>query len=149
MAVTITGGDVQHPGTFQAVETLTQSTATAPQNISTSHGVTILGMGTATGLSRNLYDLLASTAVEGAQKMIAANATGEANVFIAAPTIGRLPFHISLVNNPTATAAIDQVWASATGRWMFQTEGDYIFLKFMSGAWHFLDANGATQIAAT
>jgi len=148
MAVTITGGDVLHPGAFQTVETLTQSTATAPQTISTVHGVTILGMGTATGFGVNQYNLATANAVEGMEKLIVSNATGEAKVFIAGAT-ERFPFHISMVANPTATAAVDQVWASATGRWVFQSDGDYVFVKFLNAAWHYQDANGATIATST
>ena len=147
--VTISGGEVQTRQTWQAIETLTQSTATTPRALSLFTDVSILGAGTATGHERNFYTL-ASGAREGQEKLIVLSATGEAKVVIAGPTNGNLPIHVVLSSvNPTATAAIDQILASATGRWVFQSDGDYILLRYFNGTWNYMSAVGATLSTGT
>lgn len=153
MAVTISGGGRQTNNTWQSSETLTQSTATSFQSLSTRIEVSVLGMGTATGFSRNLYTLGSATSetsspVEGQEKLIICSATGEAKLFVAGPTQGRLPLHVAFENNPTATA-VDALLASATGLWTFQTDGDYLLVKYMNGVWNYLDSKGATLATST
>src|SRR3990170_739373 len=86
---TITGGErLKFAGTFQSVESMTQSTSTVPQALSLNTDVSILGAGTATGSSaRNIYSL--GTGVEGQEKYIYMTATGEASVGMTL-TSGRL-----------------------------------------------------------
>jgi hypothetical protein len=155
MALTIGTRFPQAPGTFQTLESLTQSTATAFQTLSNEVEVSSLGMGTATGdNSNNLYALNATTTasgvegdgVEGAYKLIYASATGEAAVFIDGPTQGRLPANIALDALPTATAIAQ---ASATGNWVFSTDGDMILCRFVNGKWNYVALTGATQATAT
>ena len=149
MAVTITGGEVQKKGgTWQSIETLTQSTATVPQAISLNTDVTVLGMGTASGFPRNKYTL-ATGAVEGMEKLIISSATGEATVFIPSATT-LLPFHVAFAALTTATTADAVLGGStATGQWVFQSDGDFVYLKYMNGLWHFQDLAGATKATVT
>lgn len=147
MAITISAGDKQTNSTWQSQETLTQSTATAFQALSLKTDISVLGMGTATGFARNLYSL-ASGAVEGQEKLIICSATGEAKLFVAGPTQGRLPLNVAMENNSTATT-VDALLASATGLWTFQTDGDYILCKFMNGVWNYMDSKGATLATST
>lgn len=144
---TITGGErLKFVGTFQSVESLTQSTATTPQALSVTTDVSVLGMGTATGAAvRNLYTLAAG--VEGQEKLIYANATGEASV-IFTQISGRLDPGVGAVVNATATT-VDANWASATGQYVFQAANEFILTRFMNDAWHVLNIRGATQATTT
>ena len=144
---TITGGErLKFAGTFQSVESLTQSTSTTPQALSVTTDVSILGMGTATGAAvRNLYTLAAG--VEGQQKIIYANATGEASV-IFTQISGRLPIAVSALAIPSATT-VDALWASATGQYVFQAADEYLRLVFMNDAWQPYAGRGATLATTT
>ena len=144
---TITGGErLKFAGTFQSVESLTQSTSTTPQALSVTTDVSVLGMGTATGAAvRNLYTLAAG--VEGQEKTIYANATGEASV-IFTQIAGRLPAHISGLLAPSATA-VDALWASATGQYVLQAADEFLLLKFMNDAWQIMLGRGATLATTT
>ncbi len=146
---TITGGErLKFAGTFQSVESLTQSTATAPQALSITTDVSVLGMGTATGAAvRNLYTLAAG--VEGQEKIVYANATGEASVIFTQKT-GRLPLSLSMiVGAATATGAVDSLFASATGQYVFQAADEFLQLKFLNDAWQVMNARGATLATTT
>ena len=110
MAVTISAGNpVRFAGGYQQVETLTQSTATALLTVSVSIPVSVLGGGTATGAAvRNIYSLAAG--VEGQEKVIVMNATGEASVTMAFATT-QYPFHVgyTLLGGTGGTATIGNV----------------------------------------
>ena len=144
---TITGGErLKFAGTYQSSESLTQSTATIPQALSITTDVSVLGMGTATGAAvRNMYTLAAG--VEGQEKWVYANATGEASV-IFTQISGRLDPGVGAVVNATATA-VDANWASATGQYVFQAANEFIGMKFMNDAWHVMMARGVTQATTT
>ncbi len=71
MTVSINAGDVQHNRTWGSVETLTQSTATSIQTLNNNFDVSVLGMGTATGFSRNKYLLSTSGAAATVQAVTA------------------------------------------------------------------------------
>ena len=156
MAIALTQGDRQGGSTWQSSETFSQSTATASRALDPQTDITFLGMGTATaGPVHNQYNLVATTtasgregdAIEGMEKMIMATATGRADVFIAMATQGRLPLGLIEQNVPGGTGDVTMV--SATATWAFQSDGDYMFLKFMNGSWVWLAGNGATQTAAS
>lgn len=156
MTVSLTQGSRQHNSTWQSSETFAQSTATAQRSLDAQTDISFLGMGTATaGPVHNQYKLEATTtasgregdAIEGMEKLILATATGRADVFIALPTHGRLP--LGLVEQSTPGATGDIAMVSATGNWVFQAADDYMYLKFMNGAWHWLSGFGATEAAAT
>lgn len=150
---TLNTGDPQHESTFLSLETLTQSTATAIQSISVHHAITVLGMGTATGFTRNKYLLSTSGAVEGMEKLIISNATGEANVIInnVGPTAGgSFPLHVAAALLVTATT-VDalQGIATATGSLVFGAADDQVLLKFMGGVWRYRDLYGVTLATTT
>lgn len=144
---TITGGErLKFAGTYQSSESLTQSTATTPQALSITTDVSVLGMGTATGAAvRNMYTLAAG--VEGQEKWVYCNATGEASV-IFTQISGRLDYGVSAVVNQTATTG-DGTWASATGQYVFQAANEFIGMKYMNDAWHVMMARGVTQATTT
>lgn len=146
MAVTITAGERQTNSSWQSIETKTQSTATTIQTLDVREDVSVLGMGTATGFLVNRY-ILPTTGVEGQEKLIISSATGEAKVFVPTKS-GRMSIVASSLAIPAATA-VDAGWASATGLWVFQEDGDYLLLKFMNGNWMFLDGAGASMATAT
>jgi hypothetical protein len=148
MAITsIPSGDrIAFVGTYQSLETLTQSTATTPQALSVSAEVSVLGAGTATGAAvRNLYTL--GSGDEGQHKLIYMAATGEASVIFTQPS-GRLPISVSSTIIPSATA-VDAIWASATGQYVLQAANEYIFCRWMNDAWHVLESRGATLATTT
>ena len=159
MALVITQGEQQHGSTFQSFEGFASSpTATAFQVLDNNVDVSFIGMGTATGdNTNNLYALVATStqagvigdAVEGMMKMLVATATGEAAIFVEAPTQGRLPLEAMILINAGATGNIDQTMASATGNWVFQGDGDYLTFRFLNGTWHFMSGGGATMATAT
>lgn len=146
MAVSISGAQLQTKVSFGSVETLTQSTATAIQELDLRQEVTILGMGTATGFLVNRYALPTPTA-EGMEKLIVTQATGEAKVFVGLPS-GRIGVVGSSLAAPAATS-VDAMWASATGLWVFQSSGDFLLLRAVDGAWAILHGSGATLATAT
>ena len=158
MALIITPGEQQHNTTFQSFERFDGSTATAFQVLDNDVEVSFIGMGTATGDNRNnLYALLATStasgvegdAVEGMKKWLIATATGEAGIFVAMPTQGRLPLEAMILINAGATGNIDVTMASATGNWVFQGDGDYLAFRFFNGTWNFVSGAGATMATAT
>jgi len=159
MALVITQGEMQHKGgTFMSFERFSGSTATAFRILDNHVDVSFLGMGTATGdNSNNLYALNATStqagvigdAVEGMYKAIMATATGEAAVFVAHPTQGRLPLDAMFLIDAAATGNLDVTAASATGNWVFQGDGDFLELRFMNGTWNFVSGHGCTMATAT
>ena len=158
MALVINTGQSLPPSGWQSIERLTQSTATVFQVIDNWKEVTFLGMGTASaGNTNNLYQLVATStasgvdgdAVEGQEKTLLCTATGRASVFIAMPTQGRLPLEAMIQSIPAASGNIDVTMASATANWTFQTDGDFMRLKFMNGTWNYLSGAGATLAAAS
>ena len=134
---------------FESKEEMTQSTATAFQSLNARTSISVLGMGTATSHIRNRYSLATTNVAEGTQKMIVSLATGEAYVFVAGPTAGRLPIDVAFeVLGGTATA-VDVILASATGMFVFNADGDVLLCQFLNGTWHPLYAKGVTQATAT
>lgn len=150
---TLNAGDIQHHQTWMSLETLTQATATTIQTISNQVDITVLGMGTATGFTRNKYLLSTSGAVEGMEKMIISNATGEANVIInnVGPTLGgSFPLHVAgaLLLTATTVDALQAI-ATATGSLVFGSADDVVLLKFMGGVWRYRDLYGVTLATTT
>jgi hypothetical protein len=148
MAITATtaGDRLRFRGTFQSIETMTQSTATTPQALSVTTDVSLLGGGTATGAAvRNLYTL--GSGVEGQEKVIYMTATGEASVIFTQPS-GRLPVQVSSTIVPSATA-VDAIWASATGQYVLQAADEYVRAVWMNSAWHVIESRGATLATTT
>ena len=136
----------QKPNSWRSKETLTQSTATTVQSLSLQTEISILGMGTATGFARNRYEL-ASGAVEGQEKLVIAEATGEAYLRVSAQS-GRIPMQIAFASLPTATNS-DSLYVTSTGDWVFQSAEDYILLKYISGVWTYIALVGATYATAS
>lgn len=122
MAIAVNRGEQQGDGTFNSLETMTQSTATSSQTISNKFSVTTLGMGTATGFGLNKYLLSATDAVEGKEKVVQSGATGEAKLVLT---------------------------GTATGALVFQSDGDLVRLKLMNATWLVLNTVGATLATAT
>ena len=159
MALVITQGEAQHKGgTFQSFERFSGSTATAFQVLDNDTDVSYIGMGTATSdNSNNLYALVATStasgvegdAIEGMMKYLIATATGEAAIFVAMPTQGRLPLDAMWLIDSAATGDLDVTAASATGNWVFQGDGDFLAFKFFNGTWNFMSGAGATMATAT
>jgi hypothetical protein len=106
---------------YRSKETLAQSTATAFQDANLYVDRIHLGMGTATGFTRNLYRL-ASGAVEGQIVSFLSTATGEAKVFLAGGT--------------------------ATGLHVFTEPDDYLLTRFEDGKWRVI-ISSATLATAT
>jgi hypothetical protein len=143
MAVTLTEGLQQSKGgTFMGIENLTQSTTTVPQTLSVTKQVSVLGMGTATGGTRNRYNLPTTGLVEGMEKYIRAEATGEAWVNIGGGHAGRLPANIGFQILGAATA-VDALAVSATANWAFTATGQTLGLKVIDGVWRYIFAGSA------
>ena len=158
MALIITQGEQQHSTTFQSFERVAQSTATAFRILDNDVDVSYIGMGTATGdNSNNLYALNATStqagvigdAVEGMMKFLFATATGEAAIFVEMPTQGRMPLEAMILVDAAATGNIDVTMATATGNWVFQSDGDFLAFRFFNGTWNFISGAGATMATAT
>ena len=149
MTVTINTFDQRSPGgSWQKVDTLTHSTATALQSLDLQAGVSVLGGTTATvGLTNGLYTL--ADGVEGQEKTIIMDATGQAVVLLENQLSGRMKFDVSSVVLGGTATSVDTAWASATGRYVFQSGGDYIRCRFQNGAWVVFEANGATLSTGT
>lgn len=150
---TLGQGEVQHRQTYQSIETLTQSTATTNQTISVTHDITVLGMGTATGFGLNRYLLSTSGAVEGMEKTIISNATGEAKVLInnVGPTLGgTFPLHVAgaLLLAATTVDALQAI-ATATGCLVFGAADDTVVCRFRAGWWRVVELYGATLATTT
>lgn len=146
MAVSISQQQINTNTSFGSAKTFTQSTATAIQALSVRNEANVLGMGTATGFLVNRY-ALPTTGVEGSEVLIVSNATGEAKVFIPLPS-GRIGIVGSSLAVPSATA-VDALWASATGLWVFQSDGDYLLCKVVDGNYAIIAGSGATLATAT
>jgi len=99
----------------------TQSTATAFQAVLHNFPVVTLGMGTATGSTRNLYSL-ASGAVPGQDISILTTGTGEAKLLITAGT--------------------------ATGMHVFTEADDYLIARYDEGKWR-IQTSSATLSTGT
>lgn len=125
MTITTTPGAQIRPNTsYTSVETLTQSTATTQQTLSTTIMVSTVGAGTATGtVLRNQYLLATGTAYEGMEKVVQMGATGEATVQLTD--------------------------ATATGAYILQADGDFIRVKQIDGSWYLLSSSGATLGTST
>ena len=142
MTVSITqGSQVQNEGTYQGVQNLTQSTATAEQSVSVFLPVTTLSGGTATGFGLDRYVIPAGS--EGMHKTIVMLATGEAKVrFGAATTNLMATAGIHYLGIATATGAAVSaaavLTAAATGALVLDTVDDYLEAKFWNGSWHLL-----------
>jgi len=157
MAVSITGGDRQvKSGTFDSVQNLTQSTATARQIISAHFPITTLSGGTATGISRDLYTVLATStatdgisgpAVEGMVKTIFMLATGEAKVVFENVATGRVA-GIPEMGTGTATQLGIYQAASATGAFTLSDVGHYIRAIYINKKWNIV-SGVATYATAT
>ena len=80
MAVTISGGELVRDGVFQAVENLSNSTATTLRTVSAGAPITTIAGGTATGFGVNRYLVSTASAAEGQTKLVVMLATGEAYV---------------------------------------------------------------------
>jgi hypothetical protein len=132
---------------WEGRETLTQSTATAFQTLSKA-SISVLGMGTATSHIRNRYALATTNVAEGTEKLVVSLATGEAYLFVAGPTNGRLPIDVAFEMLSTATTT-DALLASATGMYVFNADGDAMLFKLINGTWNPLYAKGVTQATAT
>ena len=139
---TTTGGErLKFAGTFQSVESMTQSTSTVPQALSLNTDVSILGAGTATGTSaRNIYTL--GTGVEGQEKTIYMTATGEASVVFTQPA-GRLHNYFEFSTTTVGPATVLSA-ASATGQYVLQAADDFVLVKWLNDAWQVMAFSGAT-----
>jgi hypothetical protein len=151
MTVTISTTEPRAPETWQNVQVLTQSTATAEQSISTYLPVTTLSGGTATGFARNRYVLAAGR--EGNEKTIVMLATGEAYVrFGAATTNLMATFGYHLFNTVTATTNLGTVVTAlagaATGALVLNSVNDYVVAKYFNGGWSVM-AGQATIATST
>ena len=121
MAVTIIAGVPRKRGTgYRVKETLSQSTATSFQACSLDTQITHLGMGTATGIERNLYSL-ASGALEGQDKSFLTTGTGEAKLYLT---------------------------GTATGMHVFSEADDYLLTRYEGGKWRIL-VSSATLASTT
>ena len=159
MVLSITQGEQQHKGgTFQTSESIAQSTATVARVLDNHVDVSFLGVGTASGLNvTNKYELLATSteagiigdAIEGMIKYMMVTATGFAGLFIEMPTQGRLPLEAMILITPAATGNLNVTMASATGVWVFQSDGDFLQCQFLNGRWNFMRGAGATMHTAT
>ena len=144
MAVTLSGGEQQaRGGTFMGIENMTMSTATARQSLSLTKNISILGMGTATGTcARNIYSLASTGVVEGMEKVIRSEATGEASVFIGGGHAGRVPINVAFSAFGAATT-VDALAATATGMWIFTATDQALGVKFVDGRWRYMWAGSA------
>lgn len=149
MAISVTqGSQVKDVTSYRAVETMTQSTATAIQSLSIAKDVHILGGGTATsGFLNQKYLLPTSGAIEGEEHLICMDATGVAWLTLSHHA-GRMLPAVSAVMLPAATA-VDAVWASATGAFAFTASNQYVLVKYWNGLWEAKEARGATLATAT
>lgn len=128
MTITITAGDANRIGGWQSSEDLTNSTATAVQELGLDHPVSTISGGTATGFGVNRYLLPSATATgargaqEGQEKTVVMLATGEAY----------------LVFSGTATGAL-----------VLSAANDYAELRFQNELWVQKDIGSATLATAT
>ena len=88
MAITLTpGSQIRYVGTYDDIQSLTQSTATAEQAISLTSQITTIDGGTGTGFARGRFNL-ATGAAEGFRKTVLMLSTGEAYVRISNTATG-------------------------------------------------------------
>lgn len=127
--VAITSGALKKNSSYGSVETMTASTATTPQVLSVETDVSILGGSTTTlGILNNLYTL--ADGVHGQEKLIQhAAATGASSVVF------------------DYGAGLDSL--TATGQIVFQSDGDFVLLKFFGDVWHVISTTGATMATGT
>lgn len=153
MAVTITGGSQILPaGSSQAVDALSQSTATAEQVISVRKQITTLAGGTATGFTINRYTLPAAN--EGDTKIIVHLATGESYVRFggATATANLMATGIHYLSADTAgvasaTGVAGVFFGAATGALVMNGAQDYLRVMYLNGAWNVL--GGQATIATS
>ena len=153
MAVSILGGQQLGERSFEAVQVLAQSTATAEQSVSVNIPITTLAGGTATGFNVNKYVVPAGR--EGDRKIIWHLATGESKIRFGAATSDLLATNGQhFLNIATATvtlsnnAAVGCFAASATGAFVMTTINQFLEALFMNGGWH-LRGGVATFATAT
>lgn len=159
MAVTLNPGDRQvKAGTFDAVENLSNSTATTKQNVSLAHAISTIAGGTATGFGVNRFIVhatgtgtatgaLGGPAVEGLRKTIFMLATGEAKVQF--DSMSALRVHgIPEMGTGTATQVGIYSAASATGCFVLTAAGQYIEGVFINQKWNIVSGI-ATYATAT
>src|SRR3990167_7237750 len=105
MAISVTQtSQIKNTQSFQAIETMTQSTATAIQSLSLTYDAHLLGGGTATsGFLNQKYLLPTSGAIEGMHQWVGMDATGVAWLTLSQMT-GRQQPGVSQVMLPAATA---------------------------------------------
>lgn len=146
MAISLTGGTQITPeGSFNAVETLTQSTATAEQSVSLTHQVSTLSGGTATGFSINRYNV--GAAAEGTQKLIVMSATGEAYVRFGAATTNLMATGSHYFGLASATGIAGSILGQATGAFVLGDKNDYIRAQYWDSEWHVLGGFGTIATA--
>ena len=153
MAILVTAGEQRHEQTWGSIESLTQSTATAIQTLNNHFAVSSLGMGTATGFTRNRYLLSTASAIEGMEKVITCTATGEAYlIFNSSAATGNFQFSLEalygLMGTATSVDALAAI-ATATGNLVFNADGDYVLARFIGGFWRAVDLKGATLATTT
>ena len=120
MAVSIIGGPIHRRRSGFAQDTYTQSTATTDQALSLNTDLSLLGMGSATGFGLNLYSL--ASGIEGQEKWVLSTGTGEAKLAWQGMTV--------------------------TGRSVLDANGDFVFLRYVGGAWRLVQQT-ATIATAT
>ena len=140
MPISISPGARHQTMGAQSVEVLTQSTTTVAQTLSNTSYVSALGAGTATGsMARNLYNL-ATTALDGTEKMIYLSATGEASLTFPWATgqhyIGR-----DVAGVATATNVAVALIGAATGGLVFIHAAAWARMIFLNGGWTVLGGN--------
>ena len=140
MAVLLNTGDRQtKAGTFDAVQTLSASTATTRQRINPYIPVTTIAGSTSTSGPNlnNLFTVPGATAteppVEGMMKVIKSLGTGPA-AFIVFETLatGRIP---GLGFLASATV-FDNAYVTATGAFVFTDSTHYLWAMFLNQQWH-------------
>lgn len=148
MAVLINTGDRQVKfGTFDTVENLIQSTATARQTISPHHPITTLSGGTATGFTIDQYTVrgtgtaTGAPAVEGVRKYIYMLGTGEAKVVFESLATQRIQGTGFLAS----ATVFDNFFVTATGAFVLSSKGQYLEAVFMNQQWNIV--NGIATFA--
>ncbi len=150
--VAIQGGLQVHLGGFTGAQALSQSTATAVQEILPKNGYISVGMGTATGFARNRYLLASTTGTatddevdDGLECWIVCTGTGEAYIDVGGLASGRL--------EGLRSSSTDSSFASATGSFTFLGATDnsvgFLHMKRLAGQWMLVNSRGATLATAT
>jgi hypothetical protein len=147
MPITLTpGAQIRHVGTYDDIQSLTQSTATAEQAISLTSQITTIDGGTGTGFSRGRFGL-ASGAAEGFRKTILMLSTGEAYVRVTNTATGEQAGVVTYVS-ATALSNETPTVASATGVLVLNQKGDFMDLLHADSTW-FVMVSRATVATAT